>query len=51
AKKEEKKAAPKQDTNKLPSTGEATNPFFTAAALAVMAGAGVAAVSTRRKEN
>ncbi|HER5545033.1 TPA: LPXTG cell wall anchor domain-containing protein [Streptococcus pyogenes] len=37
----------------LPSTGEATHPFFTAAALAVMAGAGagVMAVASKRKED
>ncbi|MEE3742227.1 LPXTG cell wall anchor domain-containing protein [Streptococcus dysgalactiae] len=46
AKPEMKKAA-----NQLPSTGEAVNPFFTAAALAVMATAGVAAVVKRKEEN
>ncbi|HEL0674686.1 TPA: LPXTG cell wall anchor domain-containing protein, partial [Streptococcus equi subsp. zooepidemicus] len=51
AKKEEKKPAPKQEAKKLPSTGEATHPFFTAAALAVMASAGVVVVSTKRKED
>ncbi|VHF65004.1 antiphagocytic cell surface-anchored fibrinogen-and IgG Fc-binding protein SzM [Streptococcus pyogenes] len=35
----------------LPSTGEATHPFFTAAALAVIAGAGVMAVASKRKED
>ncbi|MCD3381602.1 LPXTG cell wall anchor domain-containing protein, partial [Streptococcus equi subsp. zooepidemicus] len=41
----------KQEAKKLPSTGEATHPFFTAAALAVMASAGVVVVSTKRKED
>lgn len=39
----------KKTTNQLPATGEAVNPFFTAAALAVMATAGVVAI--KRKEN
>lgn len=43
------KAEMKKTTNQLPATGEAVNPFFTAAALAVMATAGVAAI--KRKEN
>ncbi|MGT2935336.1 YSIRK signal domain/LPXTG anchor domain surface protein [Streptococcus castoreus] len=51
AKKEEKKAETKKDGKKLPSTGDATNPFFTAAAFAVMASAGMVAVSSKRKEN
>ncbi|SQF66143.1 YSIRK-type signal peptide-containing protein [Streptococcus dysgalactiae] len=41
----------KKDEKKLPSTGETVNPFFTAAALAVMATAGVAAVAKRKEEN
>ncbi|TYK88445.1 LPXTG cell wall anchor domain-containing protein, partial [Streptococcus pyogenes] len=41
----------KETKRQLPSTGEATNPFFTAAALAVMATAGVAAVVKRKEEN
>ncbi|HEO6720634.1 TPA: LPXTG cell wall anchor domain-containing protein [Streptococcus agalactiae] len=41
----------KKADNQLPSTGEAVNPFFTAAALAVMATAGVAAVVKRKEEN
>ncbi|MCY7229334.1 YSIRK-type signal peptide-containing protein [Streptococcus dysgalactiae] len=41
----------KETKRQLPSTGEATNPFFTAAALAVMATAGVAAVAKRKEEN
>lgn len=44
------KAEMKQTTNQLPSTGEVMNPFFTAAALAVITTAGVAAV-INRKEN
>ncbi|VHC40356.1 collagen-like surface protein [Streptococcus pyogenes] len=35
---------------RLPATGEQANPFFTAAAVAVMTTAGVLAV-TKRKEN
>lgn len=35
----------------LPSTGESVNPFFTIAALTVIAGAGMAVVSPKRKEN
>ncbi|HEL0656183.1 TPA: YSIRK-type signal peptide-containing protein [Streptococcus equi subsp. zooepidemicus] len=35
----------------LPSTGESANPFFTIAALTVIAGAGMAVVSPKRKEN
>ena len=41
----------KKANNQLPSTGEVVNPFFTAAALAVMATAGVAAVVKRKEEN
>ncbi|HES9230612.1 TPA: M protein [Streptococcus pyogenes] len=44
--------APMKETKRqLPSTGEAANPFFTAAALTVMATAGVAAVVKRKEEN
>ncbi|HEK9097512.1 TPA: LPXTG cell wall anchor domain-containing protein [Streptococcus equi subsp. zooepidemicus] len=43
------KAEMKKTTNQLPATGEAVSPFFTAAALAVMATASVAAI--KRKEN
>ncbi|HEL0247286.1 TPA: LPXTG cell wall anchor domain-containing protein [Streptococcus equi subsp. zooepidemicus] len=43
------KAEMKKTTNQLPATGEAVNPFFTTAALAVMATAGVVAI--KRKEN
>ncbi|HEQ8416350.1 TPA: M protein [Streptococcus pyogenes] len=45
------KAPMKETKRQLPSTGEATNPFFTAAALTVMATAGVAAVVKRKEEN
>lgn len=38
-------------TGQLPSTGESANPFFTIAALTVIAGAGMAVVSPKRKEN
>ncbi|CCW40973.1 YSIRK signal domain/LPXTG anchor domain surface protein [Streptococcus agalactiae] len=41
----------KKDTKKLPSTGDSTNPFFTAAAVAIMASAGVIAVASKRKED
>nr|AFN85494.1 M protein [Streptococcus equi subsp. zooepidemicus]AHI46577.1 SzM [Streptococcus equi subsp. zooepidemicus]AHI46579.1 SzM [Streptococcus equi subsp. zooepidemicus]AHI46580.1 SzM [Streptococcus equi subsp. zooepidemicus]AHI46581.1 SzM [Streptococcus equi subsp. zooepidemicus] len=58
AKPEAKPAAPKADAKKaapkagqLPSTGESANPFFTIAALTVIAGAGMAMVSPKRKEN
>ncbi|HGA4678724.1 TPA: YSIRK-type signal peptide-containing protein [Streptococcus pyogenes] len=56
-KKADGKAAPvaksetKAATNQLPSTGETANPFFTAAAMAVMATAGVVAVAKRKEEN
>ena len=49
-----KPEAKKEDTKKaetLPTTGEGSNPFFTAAALAVMAGAGALAVASKRKED
>ncbi|HEP2052704.1 TPA: YSIRK-type signal peptide-containing protein [Streptococcus pyogenes] len=45
------KAPMKETKRQLPSTGEAANPFFTAAALTVMATAGVAAVVKRKEEN
>ncbi|MEN4360356.1 M protein, partial [Streptococcus pyogenes] len=45
------KALMKETKRQLPSTGEAANPFFTAAALTVMATAGVAAVVKRKEEN
>nr|WP_268741214.1 LPXTG cell wall anchor domain-containing protein [Streptococcus ictaluri] len=51
AAKAEKKAEAKKEEKQLPSTGNATNPFFTAAAIAVMAGAGMVAVSSKRKED
>ncbi|WP_280641421.1 albumin-binding GA domain-containing protein [Streptococcus dysgalactiae] len=50
-KKEDKPAEAKKDEKKLPSTGETANPFFTAAAFAVMASAGMVAVSSKRKED
>lgn len=56
-KKADGKAAPvaksetKAATNQLPSTGETANPFFTAAAMAVIATAGVVAVAKRKEEN
>nr|QCI31452.1 M-like protein [Streptococcus canis]WLL73877.1 M protein [Streptococcus canis]WLL73902.1 M protein [Streptococcus canis] len=40
----------KKDSHQLPSTGEAANPFFTAAAMSVMASAGVLALK-RKEEN
>ncbi|HFP5934011.1 TPA: M protein [Streptococcus pyogenes] len=45
------KAPMKETKRQLPSTGEAANPFFTAAALTVMVTAGVAAVVKRKEEN
>ncbi|HFK5851550.1 TPA: M protein [Streptococcus pyogenes] len=45
------KAPMKETKRQLPSTGESANPFFTAAALTVMATAGVAAVVKRKEEN
>ncbi|BAM31081.2 M protein [Streptococcus pyogenes M1 476] len=45
------KAPMKETKRQLPSTGETANPFFTAAALTVMATAGVAAVVKRKEEN
>ncbi|HEL0754712.1 TPA: FIVAR domain-containing protein [Streptococcus equi subsp. zooepidemicus] len=49
AKKEDKKAADKQQV--LPATADTANPFFTAAALAVIACAGQLAIVSRRKES
>lgn len=40
----------KKDSHQLPSTGEAATPFFTAAAMSVMASAGVLALK-RKEEN
>ncbi|SQE95701.1 cell surface-anchored protein [Streptococcus equi subsp. zooepidemicus] len=51
AQKGDKPAVPKAMEHKLPSTGEATAPFFTAAALAVLASLGVAVVSRKRKKH
>ncbi|HER5652544.1 TPA: LPXTG cell wall anchor domain-containing protein, partial [Streptococcus pyogenes] len=50
------KPAPKtpaaHDTHRqLPATGETTNPFFTAAAVAIMTTAGVVAVAKRQENN
>ncbi|HFH9694132.1 TPA: LPXTG cell wall anchor domain-containing protein, partial [Streptococcus pyogenes] len=40
------------DTHRqLPATGETTNPFFTAAAVAIMTTAGVVAVAKRQENN
>ncbi|WMB30192.1 LPXTG cell wall anchor domain-containing protein [Streptococcus didelphis] len=41
----------KRSENHLPETGDATSTFFTTAALAVMASAGVLAVSAKRKQD
>lgn len=49
AKKEDKKAADKQQV--LPATADTANPFFTAAALAVIACAGQLAIVSKRKES
>ncbi|HEL1085122.1 TPA: FIVAR domain-containing protein [Streptococcus equi subsp. zooepidemicus] len=49
AKKEDKKAADKQQV--LPATADTANPFFTAAALAVIACAGRLAIVSKRKES
>lgn len=49
AKKEDKKAADKQQV--LPATADRANPFFTAAALAVIACAGQLAIVSKRKES
>ncbi|WP_309543646.1 LPXTG cell wall anchor domain-containing protein [Streptococcus dysgalactiae] len=51
AKKEEAKKEEAKKAATLPTTGEGSNPFFTAAALAVMAGAGALAVASKRKED
>ncbi|WP_247907423.1 LPXTG cell wall anchor domain-containing protein, partial [Streptococcus anginosus] len=48
---ENKLAKVKKDEKKLPATGESVNPFFTAAAFAVIAGVGMVAVSSKRKED
>ncbi|HEL0522402.1 TPA: YSIRK-type signal peptide-containing protein [Streptococcus equi subsp. zooepidemicus] len=41
----------KQKAKTLPTTGEKANPFFTAAALAIMAGAGALAVTSKRQQD
>ncbi|HER8268952.1 TPA: G-related alpha2-macroglobulin-binding protein GRAB [Streptococcus pyogenes] len=41
----------RQNVNTLPTTGEESNPFFTAAALAIMVSTGVLVVSSKCKEN
>ncbi|HEL1351539.1 TPA: YSIRK-type signal peptide-containing protein [Streptococcus equi subsp. zooepidemicus] len=41
----------KQKAKTLPTTGEKANPFFTAAALAIMAGAGAVAVTSKRQQD
>ncbi|MFP7775225.1 albumin-binding GA domain-containing protein [Streptococcus dysgalactiae] len=51
AKKPEAKKEEAKKAETLPTTGEGSNPFFTAAALAVMAGAGALAVASKRKED
>ncbi|QJD64107.1 albumin-binding GA domain-containing protein [Streptococcus dysgalactiae] len=51
AKKPEAKKEDAKKAETLPTTGEGSNPFFTAAALAVMAGAGALAVASKRKED
>ncbi|WP_313769781.1 albumin-binding GA domain-containing protein [Streptococcus dysgalactiae] len=50
-KKEDAKKPEAKKAETLPTTGEGSNPFFTAAALAVMAGAGALAVTSKRKED
>ncbi|HEQ4949229.1 TPA: LPXTG cell wall anchor domain-containing protein [Streptococcus pyogenes] len=40
-----------QNVNTLPTTGEESNPFFTAAALAIMVSTGALVVSSKCKEN
>ncbi|WP_411863194.1 albumin-binding GA domain-containing protein [Streptococcus dysgalactiae] len=50
-KKEDAKKPEAKKAETLPTTGEGSNPFFTAAALAVMAGAGALAVASKRKED
>ncbi|GFG41469.1 YSIRK-type signal peptide-containing protein [Streptococcus canis] len=51
AKKPETKKEEAKKAETLPTTGEGSNPFFTAAALAVMASAGALAVASKRKED
>ncbi|HEP6575197.1 TPA: G-related alpha2-macroglobulin-binding protein GRAB [Streptococcus pyogenes] len=41
----------RQNVNTLPTTGEESNPFFTAAALAIMVSIGALVVSSKCKEN
>lgn len=41
----------KQKAKTLPTTGEKANPFFTAAALVIMAGAGALAVTSKRQQD
>nr|WP_269206265.1 LPXTG cell wall anchor domain-containing protein [Streptococcus equi] len=41
----------KQKAKTLPTTGEKANPFFTAAALAIMASAGALAVTSKRQQD
>ncbi|HEP1251010.1 G-related alpha2-macroglobulin-binding protein GRAB [Streptococcus pyogenes] len=41
----------RQNVNTLPTTGEESNPFFTATALAIMVSTGVLVVSSKCKEN
>lgn len=41
----------KEKAKTLPTTGEKANPFFTAAALAIMAGAGALAVTSKRQQD
>ncbi|HEQ9326755.1 TPA: G-related alpha2-macroglobulin-binding protein GRAB [Streptococcus pyogenes] len=41
----------RQNVNTLPTIGEESNPFFTAAALAIMVSTGVLVVSSKCKEN
>ncbi|MFB1348237.1 G-related alpha2-macroglobulin-binding protein GRAB [Streptococcus pyogenes] len=41
----------RQNVNTLPTTGEESNPFFTAAALAIMVSTGALVVSSKCKEN
>ncbi|MEN4322899.1 LPXTG cell wall anchor domain-containing protein [Streptococcus pyogenes] len=41
----------RQNVNTLPTTGEESNPFFTAAALAIMVSTGMLVVSSKCKEN
>ncbi|HER5623224.1 TPA: G-related alpha2-macroglobulin-binding protein GRAB [Streptococcus pyogenes] len=41
----------RQNVNTLPTTGEESNPFFTADALAIMVSTGVLVVSSKCKEN